>query len=202
MASFPNTQSTQRDHYEGNSKALWLRSNRVATLIGGGHTISHPTKEEQDCTLFNQFREVNKRLGRKPFPIPKISAVLQELTRRVHICNDPWSKHGLLHHKFGSGCVKDLHHHFSLGKVLLQETTHGNSRLSQHIPGENVQLNGNPLVCLILLGWSPDHHKREPGRPLEGRAAPPPWLRCFWQLLWFCGSSRDVIAFCCVTSNS
>ncbi len=49
----------------------------MATLIGVGRTIVHSTKEEQDCMLFNQF--LDKRLVRKPFPIPKISTVLQEL---------------------------------------------------------------------------------------------------------------------------
>ncbi len=29
--------------------------------------------------MMSDFREVNKRLVRKPFPIPKISTVLQEL---------------------------------------------------------------------------------------------------------------------------
>ena len=29
--------------------------------------------------MISDFREVNKRLVRKPFPIPKISAILQEL---------------------------------------------------------------------------------------------------------------------------
>jgi hypothetical protein len=50
----------------------------VATLIRVGHAIVHSTKKEQDCMLFD-FWEVNKRLVRKPFPIPKISTVLQEL---------------------------------------------------------------------------------------------------------------------------
>ncbi len=37
-----------------------------------------PKKNKTVCFL-NDFREVNKRLVRKPFPIPKISPVLQEL---------------------------------------------------------------------------------------------------------------------------
>ncbi len=51
----------------------------MATLIRVGHTIIHSTKEEQDCIFLTDFQEVNKRLVRKPFSIPKISTVLQEL---------------------------------------------------------------------------------------------------------------------------
>ena len=52
----------------------------MATLIGVGSTIVHSTKEEQDCTLFNRFSGIKQEvIFRKPFPIPKISTVLQEL---------------------------------------------------------------------------------------------------------------------------
>jgi hypothetical protein len=37
-----------------------------------------PKKNKTICFLSN-FQEVNKRLVRKPFPIPKISTILQEL---------------------------------------------------------------------------------------------------------------------------
>jgi hypothetical protein len=37
-----------------------------------------PKKDNTVCFISN-FREVNKQLVRKPFPIPKISTVLQEL---------------------------------------------------------------------------------------------------------------------------
>ena len=36
-------------------------------------------KSDQTVHMISDFREVNKRLVRKPFPIPKISTVLQEL---------------------------------------------------------------------------------------------------------------------------
>ena len=36
-------------------------------------------KSDQTVRMISDFREVNKRLVRKPFPIPKISTVLQEL---------------------------------------------------------------------------------------------------------------------------
>ena len=44
-----------------------------------GFTIIHHTKKDGTMHVITDFREVNKRLVRKPFPIPKISTVLQEL---------------------------------------------------------------------------------------------------------------------------
>ena len=37
------------------------------------------TKKDNTVRVVSNFREVNKRVLRKPFPIPKISTVLQEL---------------------------------------------------------------------------------------------------------------------------
>ncbi len=36
-------------------------------------------KSDQTVRMVSDFREVNKRLVKKPFPIPKISTVLQEI---------------------------------------------------------------------------------------------------------------------------
>ena len=36
-------------------------------------------KKDQTVRFLSDFREVNKRIVRKPFPLPKISTVLQEL---------------------------------------------------------------------------------------------------------------------------
>jgi hypothetical protein len=36
-------------------------------------------KKDKTVHFLSDFREVNKRLVRKPFPIPKISTVLQEI---------------------------------------------------------------------------------------------------------------------------
>jgi len=44
-----------------------------------GFTIIHDTKKDGDVRMIKDFREVNKHLVRKLFPIPKISTVLQEL---------------------------------------------------------------------------------------------------------------------------
>ena len=40
---------------------------------------NHPPKKNKTVRFLTNFREVNKRLVRKPFPIPKICTVLQEL---------------------------------------------------------------------------------------------------------------------------
>jgi hypothetical protein len=43
------------------------------------HLPPHNTKKDNTVCSISDFREVNKRLDRKPFPIPKIGTVLQEL---------------------------------------------------------------------------------------------------------------------------
>ena len=44
-----------------------------------GVTNIYYTKKDNTVRVVSNFREVNKRVVRKPFPIPKISTVLQEL---------------------------------------------------------------------------------------------------------------------------
>jgi hypothetical protein len=39
----------------------------------------HHTKKDNIVRVVSNFRQINKRLVRKPIPIPKISTVLQEL---------------------------------------------------------------------------------------------------------------------------
>jgi hypothetical protein len=42
-------------------------------------TSFSPARTDLALKLLSNFREVNRRLVRKPFPIPKISPVLQEI---------------------------------------------------------------------------------------------------------------------------
>jgi hypothetical protein len=44
-----------------------------------GFAIIYDTKKYNTICFLRNFGEVNKKLVRKPFPIPKISKVLQEL---------------------------------------------------------------------------------------------------------------------------
>jgi hypothetical protein len=54
-------------------------------------------KKDLTVRTKSDFRELNKRIVRKPYPIPKISKNIAG-ARRLHICNCPRLKHGLLHH--------------------------------------------------------------------------------------------------------
>jgi hypothetical protein len=51
----------------------WQPSSRWALL-----TFIIPKKDSTVCTI-SDFRELNKRIVRKPYPIPKINTILQEL---------------------------------------------------------------------------------------------------------------------------
>ena len=44
-----------------------------------GFAYIYNTKKDNTVRVVSDFRELNKRIVRKPFPIPKISTVLQEL---------------------------------------------------------------------------------------------------------------------------
>ncbi len=64
---------------------LWDRTVAVqGPVVEGGDTATMVTSQFSVAYVHNQkkvtdFRELNKRLVRKPFPLPKISTVLQEL---------------------------------------------------------------------------------------------------------------------------
>ena len=79
MAGFYYTQSLQRNNYERNQKTLQVRGAEMAAVIRMGSAIIHTAKENKTVHFLSDFRELNKRLIRKPFPLPKISTVLQEL---------------------------------------------------------------------------------------------------------------------------
>ena len=51
----------------------------MATHIRIGCTLIYTTKENGTVCFLADFRELNKWLVRKPFPLPKIMVVLQEL---------------------------------------------------------------------------------------------------------------------------
>jgi hypothetical protein len=53
---------------------------RVATIIAMGIAdIYNISKKASTVRTISNFREINKRTERKPYPIPKISTILQEL---------------------------------------------------------------------------------------------------------------------------
>jgi hypothetical protein len=45
--------------------------------VGFANILS--TKKDQTIRVLSDLREVNKRIVRKPFPLPKISTLLQEM---------------------------------------------------------------------------------------------------------------------------
>ena len=51
----------------------------MASRFQMGLTNFHSTKKDNTVRVVSDFREVNKWIVRKPFPIHKISTVLQEL---------------------------------------------------------------------------------------------------------------------------
>ena len=50
----------------------------MASRFQMGFVNSHSTKKDNTVLVISDFREVNKQIVRKPFPIPKINTVLQE----------------------------------------------------------------------------------------------------------------------------
>ena len=102
-------------------------------------------KKDNTVRVVSDFREINKRIVRKPFPIPKISTVLQELegftyataldlnmgyyTIRLDpdaskMCTIilPWGKYSYLRLPMGVACSSDIFqakmsHHFASPRV-------------------------------------------------------------------------------------
>jgi hypothetical protein len=99
--------------------------------------------------FLSNFQEVNKRLIRKPFPIPKISMVLQELEEFIfataldlnigYYTPLDWTQ---MHPKTA--------YHISLGKVFLQEITNGHCRFSRYFPMKDVRADETLGVCKSL----------------------------------------------------
>jgi len=56
-----------------------LGSSEVASRFRMGFANLHHTKKDNTVWAVSNLREINKRIVRKPFPIPKVSTVLQEL---------------------------------------------------------------------------------------------------------------------------
>ncbi len=89
-------------------------------------------KQDHTVQVVSDLREVNKRIVRNLFPIPKISTVLQELKWFTYetalglnmvIIPLDWI---LIHPKYAQL--------FFRGEVLVPQTTHGNCMFSRHLP--------------------------------------------------------------------
>jgi hypothetical protein len=107
-----------------------------------------PKKVQTVCFL-SDFWEVNKRLVRKPFPIPKTSRVLQEIEGFSYATALDLNT-GYYTIRLDARCVQNLHHHIFLGKIFLQETTNGYCRFPKYFPKKDVGADGNLGVCKSL----------------------------------------------------
>ncbi len=103
-------------------------------------------KKDKTVCFLSDFWEVNKRLVRKPFPIPKISMVLQEIegfsyttALDLNMCYYTI--------RLDPDASKIYTIIFSLGKIFLQETNTGYCRFPRHFPRKDVGANGIIGVC-------------------------------------------------------
>ncbi len=121
-------------------------------------------KKDSTVRTISVFRELNKRIVRKPYhPIPKISAILQELEGFTYAT--------ALDLNMGYYTIR-LDPTASKMLRFVQETTHGLWRLSQHIPIPNNEPDGIPWFFTCEHGWFVNHHERNTGW------APQKWRQC------------------------
>jgi hypothetical protein len=91
------------------------------------------------CTI-SDFRELNKCIVRKPYPIPKISITLQELEGSTYATALDLNT-GYYYQVRHSGC-QDVHYHISLGQILLSEIADGICQIGCHFSSGNGKPNG------------------------------------------------------------
>jgi hypothetical protein len=107
------------------------------------------SKKDRTVRFLSNFWEVNKRLVRKPFPIPKISTVLQELEGFTFATALDLNM-GYYTIRLDPDASKKLHHHISVGKVFLQAITNGHCRFPSHFPRKDVGADGILGICTSL----------------------------------------------------
>ena len=69
----------------------------MASRFQMGFANFHYTKKDNTVWVVSNFSEINKQIVRKPFPIPKISTILQELEGFTYATSLNLNM-GLLHH--------------------------------------------------------------------------------------------------------
>ncbi len=79
-------------------------------------------KKDHTVRTISGFRELNKHIVRKPYPIPKISTTLQELEGFI---NHFGLKHGLLYHQVRPRSCQNVHYYISTGQILVSEIANG-----------------------------------------------------------------------------
>jgi hypothetical protein len=58
---------------------MQLGTSKIASRFQMGFANFHYTKKDNTVRVVSNFREINKWIVRRPFPLPKISTILQEL---------------------------------------------------------------------------------------------------------------------------
>ncbi len=96
-------------------------------------------KKDKTVRFFSDFWEVNRRLVRKPFPIPKISMVLQEIEGFSYATALDLNM-GYYTIRLDPDASKNLHHHIFSGKIFLQEISNGYCRFSNIFQGKMSEL--------------------------------------------------------------
>ncbi len=91
----------------------------VATIITTGVADIYHTQKGSTVHTISDFRELNKHIVRKPYPIPKISTILQELEGFTYATALDLNMGYYLHHQVGPNGIRDVYNHLPLEKVLI-----------------------------------------------------------------------------------
>ncbi len=127
-------------------------------------TFIIPKKDCTVCTI-SDFRELNRHIVRKPYPISKISVILQELEGFTYatalVLNMGYYTIRL------DPMVSKMCTIISPWGKFSYEATHGLWRLSRHIPSPNNGPDGIPQICTSVHGQFGNHYERNTGRALS-----------------------------------
>jgi hypothetical protein len=107
-----------------------------------------PKKDKIVCFL-SEFWEVNKRLVKTPFPIPKLSMVLQEI-EGFSFAKALDLNMGYYTIRLDPDASKICIIIFPWGKIFLQAIANGYCRFSRHFPRKDVRADGILGVCKSL----------------------------------------------------
>jgi hypothetical protein len=86
------------------------------STIQNGHCHLIVPKKNNTVHFLSNFWEVDKRLVRKPFPIPKISTVLQELEGFTFATALDLN---MSYYTIRLDRIQNLHNHIPLGQILI-----------------------------------------------------------------------------------
>jgi hypothetical protein len=108
-------------------------------------------KKDSTVHTISDFRELNKRIVRKPYLIPKISAILQELEGFTYATALDLNM-GYYTIRLDPTASKMCTIIFPWGKYSYKRLPMGFLRLSQHIPSPNNGPDGIPQICASVNG--------------------------------------------------